>query len=322
MSDRRPDVDPGALDQLLEQVFGTSTPLSWKRAAEGVSTQVYRVQRAAETFYLRVAEEAGDDLRTDAELHRRLRLLGVRVAEVVHVDQHAPSLDRSIMVTTEVAGICLSECTSPQEATSVIEEAGRDLARINQVAVEGFGFVRRNGAGWPLEGEYRDHATYLTSYLPDPWPGPLATIFSEASLQRLHALLQQERDHPPVRAVLAHGDFDVTQVFYHRNPHGTAAYSGLIDFGEMRGAEPMFDLGHFHLYDEETSPSVLLPALLRGYRDVTALPEDHDLRLRRSAVLLGLRQLCRWLGPPRHRATHHPAVVHRARRIEQLLAAL
>ncbi|MHA6630053.1 hypothetical protein ACU61A_31825 [Pseudonocardia sichuanensis] len=61
--------------------------------------------------------------------------------------------------------------------------------------------------------------------------------------------------------------------------------------------------------------------MLRGYQHVRPLPADHAATIRRSAVLLGLRQLCRWLGPPRGFGLDHPAVVGRARRISHLLGA-
>ena len=116
---------------------------------------------------------------------------------------------------------------------------------------------------------------------------------------------------------LAHGDFDVTPIFC-----AGGRYTGLIDFGEIRGTEPLFDLGHFLLHDRESVPVDLLPAVLRGYRGVRPLPTDHMDSIRRSAVLSGLRQLNRWLGPPRHLAATHSAVAHRRRRLEELIKAL
>jgi DNA-binding transcriptional regulator WhiA len=43
--------------------------------------------------------------------------------------------------------------------------------------------------------------------------------------------------------------------------------------------------------------------------------------IRRSAVLSGLRQLSRWLGPPRCLPLTHSAVAHRRRRLEELIMA-
>ncbi len=62
-------------------------------------------------------------------------------------------------------------------------------------------------------------------------------------------------------------------------------------------------------------PEPLLPALLDGYGRVTPPPDERSIR--RSAVLLGLRQLCRWL--TRGYGLDHPAVVQRTARLRELV---
>jgi len=173
--------------------------------------------------------------------------------------------------------------------------------------------VRRRDRRWPPYAEFTDHETFLVSFLPRPWPGPLAGLFDDGQLGVLEGLIEGERLRPRAEALLQHGDFDVTQIFC-----AGGRYTGLIDFGEIRGAEPLFDLGHFHLHDRETNPVTLLPALLRGYQRVRSLPADHRESIRRSAILLGLRQLCRWLGPPRNHPPGSLAVRHRVQRIIEL----
>jgi aminoglycoside phosphotransferase (APT) family kinase protein len=289
--------------------------MTYERTADGVSTQVYRVFRGTDVFYLRIAEQAGENLETDAELHHRLQGCGVKVADVVHVEPFNADIGRSTLITTEVPGVSLAEMSAPTVAASIIEEAGADLALINQIPVEGFGFVRRQGRGWPLRAEYLEYHSFAVSFLPRPWPGPLASLFTAADLSVIEEIVEHERTRPRFTGVLHHGDFDVTPVFC-----AGGRYTGLIDFGEIRGAEPLFDLGHFHLHDQETNPSVLLPALLRGYQRVQKLPADHQQSIRRSAVLLALRQLCRWLGPLRQYQVDNPAVTSRARRTSELIA--
>jgi Ser/Thr protein kinase RdoA (MazF antagonist) len=115
-------------------------------------------------------------------------------------------------------------------------------------------------------------------------------------------------------AWLAHGDFDATPIF-----QADGRYSGLIDFGEIRGTEPLFDLGHFLLHDREHLPIPLVADLLAGYGEIVVLPDGHQELVRRSAVLLGLRQLARWLGPFRALRPDHPAATNRAARLRQLL---
>jgi aminoglycoside phosphotransferase (APT) family kinase protein len=312
---RKADIDKVATDTLLRRVFGASVPVTYQRTPDGVSTQVYRIWRGPEVFYLRIAEEAGENLETEAELHRRLRGLGVKVADIVHVEPFTAGIGRSTMVTTEIPGVSLADISAPVLAASIVEQAGEDLAVLNQIPVDGFGFVRRHDRSWPLKAEYPQYESFLFSFLPQPWPGRLASLFDHAGLTVLEDLVEHERTSRRTKAVLQHGDFDLTPIFCAGD-----RYTGLIDFGEIRGAEPLFDLGHFHLHDQQTSPGILLPALLRGYQRVQALPADHQEGIRRSAILLGLRQLCRWLGPPRHYPLDNPAVTHRVRRITELIA--
>jgi Ser/Thr protein kinase RdoA (MazF antagonist) len=193
---------------------------------------------------------------------------------------------------------------------SVVEQAGEQLALINQLPVTGFGFVRRRGREWPLTAAEPCYAPFVVSFLPRPWPGPLAHSFAMRELDAIERLIEQEQCRPDVCAKLAHGDFDFSAVFC-----SDGEFSGIIDFGEARGAEATFDLGHFQLQDETH-----LSALMRGYLRVAALPGDYAAAIRCSALLLGLRQLARWLEPPRSRSVNHPAVTRRAQRIRALLS--
>src|SRR2546430_2823809 len=223
---RKPDVDSVALAALVRRAFGTALPVHCERTPDGVSTQVYRLVRGRETFYPRVAEEADENLETDAELHGRLLELGVRVPRVVFVEPFDGTIGRSVAITTEVPGASLAAAARrPAVARAVAEAAGEDLAVINRVAVDGFGWVRRRGPGWPMRAEHASYLTFLTSYLPASWPGPLGSLLSAGVLAAVEAMLDEERARSPAAGWLAHGDFDTTAIFC-----ADGRYTGLIDF--------------------------------------------------------------------------------------------
>src|ERR1700722_1546725 len=96
-------------------------------------------------------------------------------------------------------------------------------------------------------------------------------------------------------------------------------YSGVIDFGEMRGADLYFDLGHFLLHGSEARLAELFESFLAGYTEVTALPGDHWEAIRISAIPLGLRQLSLWLGPERGNSPDSPLVRLRVAELANLL---
>jgi Ser/Thr protein kinase RdoA (MazF antagonist) len=310
--ERRPDVDGPALWALLRRVLGPRLRVA--RTPAGVAAQVYRVQAAERVLYVRIAEEDHEDLSVDAALLEHLWAEGLHVPKVVHVEPFDQELGRSVLIMDEIAGEPLAHCRDVAAARRVARAAGRELAVLNGVPVWGFGWVQRRAPLWPLRAAFQDYVEFAVSDLPDLWPGPLAALFSASELDRLWSLVASERRRELGGAWLAHGDFDTTPIF-----QADGRYTGLIDFGEIRGTEPLFDLGHFLLHDQESTPIPLLDDVLAGYGEVVDLPGGHEELVRRSAVLLGLRQLARWLGPFRNLRPDHPAATDRAARLRQLL---
>jgi aminoglycoside phosphotransferase (APT) family kinase protein len=287
-------VDNRVLARLIRRVFPGAGSVSVEAAGDRRLVVVYRARVDEAVFYLRLAEEPGQDLTTDAGILGRLRTLGVSVPAVVAAEAAPAELARSYMITTEIPGRSLAEGGTDDEARRAARAAGRDAAIINSLTVAGFGWLQRTGAG-PLTAGLTSYGDFVRSYLPESWPGWLAGLFEPGHLDALEAMVAAERARVPDAAHLAHGDLDVTHIFTHG---GT--YRGIIDFGEMRGAERYFDLGHFLLHDGETRSVALFGSFLAGYTEVAALPDDHREAIRVSAILLGLRQLSLWLSPARN----------------------
>lgn len=254
---------------MLRRVVGPE--FSVARTPTGVAAQVYRVHAAGRVVYARIAEGDDEDLPVDAALLEHLRDQGLLVPAVVHVEPFDQALRRSVLITGEIAGEPLAGCRDQRAARRVASATGGELAVLSSVAVRGFGWVQRRPPAWPLRATSGTYAEFVTSYLPDPWPGPLAALFTVAELERLWALVARERRRGLADARLAHGDFDTTAIFQR-----DGNYSGLIDFGEIRGTEPLFDLAHFWLWEHERMPVSLWDALLAGYSEVAAPPADHE----------------------------------------------
>jgi hypothetical protein len=104
---------------------------------DGISTVVYRLLRSEEVYYLRVLPEVDDSFAPEAYVHTLLRQGEVCVPQVVHFEHCNQSLHRSVMVTTEIRGQHVGHLPFGEVSANVFIQAGRDLAIINSVRVEG-----------------------------------------------------------------------------------------------------------------------------------------------------------------------------------------
>ncbi|MGH2343933.1 MAG: phosphotransferase family protein [Chloroflexota bacterium] len=288
---RKADLDPRALRDFVDRLFG-SAGCTIERTAEGTSTQVYRLRRGAEIFYLRVAEERAASLAPEVLVHNTLHTRGVRVPAVVHFEPFDQGLQRSLLVTTAIRGESVFARPVDEATWAILRAAGRDLAAINSIPVEGFGWVRRDtGAATTLQAEHSANRAFVIEHVDHDLDLLRAATFSDRELDRIRWVLTVEDRRLDVeQAYLAHGDFDLTHIY-----QCAGHYSGIIDFGEIRGAAPLYDLGHFSLHDGERIPQLLLSHLLDGYGEVTSLPPDHDRELRFISLLIGIRALARCL---------------------------
>ena len=257
---------------------------------EGVSTYVYRLRRSAEAFYLRVLPEDGATFAPEVAAHAILRQHGVHVPEVIYWDDYNQLVGRSVMITTEIKGAAIGQSDLGAELPDILQAAGRDIAVLNRVPVQGFGWVRRDVPGdQGLRGKVPTEYEFMLADF-DRFLDILDGTVLETRQTRL--IRDVIADHiglfDAAQANLAHGDFDVTHIFCHGG-----RYTGIIDLGEIRGTGPYYDLGHFRFHDGETLPVPLLPYLLEGYREVTALPAEADRRIALASLLIGVRFLAR-----------------------------
>lgn len=266
---------PAGVDALVRRVLGDVDSI--ERTAEGVSTQVCRIRRGGETLYLRLAEDDDLDMAPEVEAHERLRALGVRVAEVVHYEPRAEEVGRSFTITSEIRGTSLIACDDELVSRTVAHAAGRDLALLNSVSTEGFGWLRRDGRR-TLRGMHDAWSSWVEGVIADGAREHLVTTMGGKRVERLDRVIAEEAAKAAVASRLAHGDFDVSQIF-----HADGTYTGIIDLGDILGAPSHYDLGHFLVHDTEQNRYPLLPDVIEGYRDV-----DDDEIVEHGLVTVGI----------------------------------
>ncbi len=281
-----------------------------ERMTEGGSTWVYRVVCEDRVLYARVLPEDDASFAPEAFAHTVLRAQGVRVPDVVYWDDHPPSLRRSLMLTTAVAGQPLDLEADKPFVRDVLHAAGRDLARANLVPVDGWGWATRTPGIQHLAAPYGSARAWMESERDNHLAAIQAQeILTPPVLQEVHRAFERyetlfAHDVP----CLAHGDFDLSHIFI-----ADRTYSGIIDWGEIRGAPPFYDLGHFYMHH-----TALLPLLTQGYEQITSLPFDIDQRIGLVMLHIAIERV----GGGLIRRPHRPPFAPYVAAIEHALALL
>jgi len=295
--------------QYVATLVPASHDLQIERVAEGVSTIVYRVRAADHTAYLRICPEAGVSLAAEVVAHQQLIALGLRVPHVLHFEADHPVFQRSLMLVSAVPGRAIGAGQPPLRVDLVLRLAGREIARMNQIPVQGYGWANRIA---PTTGGLAAEYATLAAWLQAHFAGPIQALamgdaLSGHEVAQLALLLERAADmFAHEAAVLAHGDFDVTHIYFQHD-----AYTGMIDLGEIRGAPWFYDLSHFAI---ENGP--LLPYLLAGYQDVRSATPTDLANLRLMSVLIAARRIGRRM--LQQRRPHAPDVAY----VVRMLAAL
>lgn len=270
--------------------------ISLDRAISGVSTPVFRARIAGKTCWVRIGEQTGE--RRDGEIaaHRALVALDIPVPAVIRYEATPTELDRSLALTTHMSGIPLAELSPASGTTSLAEETGCILARINRLPVHGFGWAYALSKSDLPVGEHATRAAWCREYRDAAHEVRISGVLDVRTMLTVEQVIGSWAERPDhAVGTLAHGDFDTTHIYVDPDRR---ALTGIIDFGEIRGADPLYDLGHLLLHDGEFNRPNLFPNVLNGYAKIGDLPEDAMKEIRIQAIVIGTRALARQLARP------------------------
>ncbi|SFL56946.1 Predicted kinase, aminoglycoside phosphotransferase (APT) family [Paenibacillus sp. 1_12] len=268
-----------------------SAALKIDRVLTGVSTYVYRVQLDENTYYLRILPEQDKSFGVEVHVHSLLRQKGVHVPEVIYFEHHNDTLGMSIMLVKEIVGSQINDCSSINEYEDIVIEAGKQLAVINQIKVDGFGWIKRGTeeTGTTLEGEKHFVHDYIYEFMDEDLFLLSENLFSKRDISLItdifHSGSSLMSRH---ESFLIHGDFDYSHIFFHNGK-----FTGIIDFGEIQGNSPLYDLGHFKLHDGQSQSQRYLGfnSLVKGYNEVRELSKNDQLEIDFWALWVGVRRL-------------------------------
>ncbi|MFC1947411.1 phosphotransferase enzyme family protein [Chloroflexota bacterium] len=241
--------------------------VSVERVPKDWSTYVYCVKTRTETFYIRFLPENAS-FAAEVLAHNILLERGVIVPRVVAWEHRNEAAGLSVMITEEIPGVSVENEWPFENAREILNEAGRQIALVNEVPVDGFGWVDRNSYHI-LKGEQSSYEDFFNDGLADGLDILDQFDFSDTEITRITKLIETaSRLTYTENAVLVHGDFDSSHIF-----HNGDKYTGIIDLGEIRGCYRLLDLATCLMFDRYRRP-LSYEYVLEGYREVTPLTDD------------------------------------------------
>lgn len=276
------DINKKKLEEALKK-----TPFndySIEEVNDGVSTNVFKLINS-ETYYLKILSDK-NWLSAIVLVNRLLLEQNINIPEIEYVLEESSLLDnKGFYIEKELKGKTVKDdpTLSKEQLDSIIIEAGKDLANINSIMVKGVGWME----GVKEEELYsrgKDYNDFIVRNVPNMLKHLRhVKILSRKQIRKInryiikHQYLLDTKD----TSYLAHGDF-CTEHIYHIN----GKYSGIIDFGDIRGTSKYHDLAHFYLYNREHFKS-----LVEGYNSIYKLPNNYMDKVIVEAVIFGVGKL-------------------------------
>lgn len=247
---------------------------------EGVSTSVFRLRNGNDILYLRLSAE--ESFGPEVRVHEILLQRGVEIPRVEYFEDFNEKLGSSLMVVSEVKGMALDKVRDADEHLEVLKAAGRDLAAINSVSVEKFGWIKKGRGARELVAEFGTYYDYAQVELGDRLTKIVkAGFFDEEMVAKIRNMLTDPQNFTAINTPrLTHGDFAASHIYEDRG-----RYSGIIDLSDIKATSGFSDLAHLKIYNPG-----LFEGVLAGFREVTPLPKDFNRILTLELLIVALEK--------------------------------
>lgn len=249
----------------------------------GISTDIFKLVDEKSELFLRIAPD-GENMSTEAMIHTLALEAGVSVPKCVYYEDFNKQLGKSFMITNKMPGFPVTSLAENRE--QIIVSAGKDLAKLHTITVEGFGWLDVKTSNCKkIMGSFDSYSQFIfdgvdilgrLSFLNEE------SILSNTVCNNIEGFLLQNKDKLSLeQAVLSHSDLSNEHIFFDRD-----SYTGLIDFGDASAMSRYYDLAKYSLNEPED-----YQFLIEGYTKVESLPDSYEEYIKLESAILTIRTL-------------------------------
>ncbi len=255
----------------------------------GGSSRAYKVQRAngVPVVFKIYPDYLPDTSAKEMYVTGLLGHLAVPITRYLVADNSRTKLAYRYAVTNYLEGQAAGELTNHPDVSSLHRQIGALLRTLHQVQMPGYGALDSDGVVRPISS----HAEFMRGLVNHHLEQFRSMGADEALATKLRAILDDHFDKVVLHsagAVFAHDDLHPNNVLATEGGDGRLTLSGLIDFGNARAADPVFDLAKCLFCSEDDAPGST-PHILEGYGHI-----DHPAPERAIEFYTLLHRITMW----------------------------
>lgn len=276
--------------EMLNEILGEISPvqvIAKQRIIAGEANEVYAVSFAdGAQVIVRISRDVDKDGEQERWAIQECRLCGVPVPELLGVwHRSIEGQPLNICVQHKLAGVLLSSVQLPQHMLhQIVVQAGEFLSRIHSIPVKGFGYINGQGEGQFLTPESETNA-FLEMEAEFHALAKRLDLRSHDMDRALRLVVDGERMMGNIDPCLTHNDFQAKHIMV-----ANGVITGIIDFGEVAGSEPLSDIVRWDYYEAARFP---LAWLQEGYANKQVFADNFTQRLHIKRIAFSLWAM-RW----------------------------
>jgi len=257
-----PQLTSGEIEAILSDELNLSVSdlISLSSEHLGDNSEVFTGNYEGQDIVVKI----GDELRwfqMEASVLDLLQKYDLPTPRVLGFLECSKEINRPILVLTKVLGESIKHLGNNQLSPQVWESAGSILKQMNEIKMEGFGWlISSDGA---LKGEFAQWRDYIgghhsrAQYIFDHG------FIDEDEQRRIEEIFEELEGADIVQPYFLHGDYHGPHIFTDGQK-----VTGVIDFGGAKAGDPRRDVAYAHYFMSPEARS----HFNRGYGDVATEP--------------------------------------------------
>jgi aminoglycoside phosphotransferase (APT) family kinase protein len=238
------EMENGALEKALKKDLGLNLTIK-EKIIGGYQSQVYEATFEGRAVFIRINNDP-QVFKTEIMGYEIFKQNGIPTPDIITYKERPPTIGHPIMIISAAQGLSVSEVDlSPEQESTIYEEAGEILKTINKVTLDGFGPLEISDG--KFRGRFQSYQEYCESWESSVYQAidflKIHNLITSEDEQKLYRLFEEIRSLDIEKSSLLHRDMHKGHIFIDHDK-----ITGIIDLGRLFAGDPRYDVAYSFVY--------------------------------------------------------------------------